>query len=401
MKDNDMKRILIPVISLFLGALLFIEGCGKMVVGSSDEYARVAEVSYITGEAAVFSGDGKEGLAAFKGMSLKQGDRMTTGSGASVKLDLDGGMEVILSENTTVEMSELKAFADSNTATAIKLDAGAVWADVRKKLETGSSFEIETPTAVMGVRGTKFSVVTGDGVSNVAVIEGKVEVSMEAEVAGIDGNITTHRLTAMVGKQEQLRVTPGIRSEEDFKIEPVTVDALDPFTLGIVRELEETRPDLFEGALREQLENLPEEDANVEKPSTSETPKAEPGPEETPAVESGGSPLPTVTPSDAAPDISLPEGYPEDLVPIIDGSELFLGQSSDGQFQLAFYTEKSLDEAFQYYEKIMLYYDNYSSGRNESSFSLSGEKDGYYVSVGGTMAGEGQAGVNLYISVSE
>lgn len=60
---------------------------------------------------------------------------------------------------------------------SLRVILGTLWASVTKRITPGSQFEVETPAAVAGVRGTKFEVsVAPTGATTVYVEEGVVEV---------------------------------------------------------------------------------------------------------------------------------------------------------------------------------------------------------------------------------
>jgi len=63
-------------------------------------------------------------------------------------------------------------------STRFELNTGNLWAWIKRHLERSTDYSIETPAAVLGVRGTKFMASVKGGEANVAVIEGSVSVMM-------------------------------------------------------------------------------------------------------------------------------------------------------------------------------------------------------------------------------
>jgi hypothetical protein len=91
---------------------------------------------------------------------------------------LSDGSALELFEDTRVEVCDSRA-TESGINTAI-LYLGRIWATIAKDPYDRTAFEIETPTAVAGVRGTEFSMAVGiDGATRVGVDHGLVEVSSD------------------------------------------------------------------------------------------------------------------------------------------------------------------------------------------------------------------------------
>jgi hypothetical protein len=113
---------------------------------------------------------------------LKSGQAL--GPGATVKTGVDGQVDLFLGENgpdvhlfdsTTVGLDRLnieRTGTDSVVETQLNLSSGTIRGDVRK-LAAASKYEVKTPNAVVGIRGTKYQI-SANGV--VHVIEGSVVV---------------------------------------------------------------------------------------------------------------------------------------------------------------------------------------------------------------------------------
>ena len=88
-----------------------------------------------------------------KGTVLNAGDVIETQAGASVVLELSDGSLLEVDENTKVDMAELAQTATGARLSLVKL----MWGHIRAKLssghqQAGSSFDIETPNALVGVK---------------------------------------------------------------------------------------------------------------------------------------------------------------------------------------------------------------------------------------------------------
>jgi hypothetical protein len=107
------------------------------------------------------------------------GDVLKTGDNARVDLHWvdDTRMRIGPNSRVTVLKSHYNTAAKADTQ-MFKLDLGRVWIRILKVLSQKSKFEIITPSATAGVRGTIFSVEVGpDGKTMVSVKEGKVALS--------------------------------------------------------------------------------------------------------------------------------------------------------------------------------------------------------------------------------
>ena len=95
------------------------------------------------------------------GMILHQGDAIMTAADGWAVLNLDKGKtaSIEIKKNTRLSLSKLKE-DDANGAknTLLNLAIGKILIKVQKLRKESSKFEVKTPTSIIGVRGTKFSV---------------------------------------------------------------------------------------------------------------------------------------------------------------------------------------------------------------------------------------------------
>jgi hypothetical protein len=178
------------------------------------------------------------GVAALRGSaapnSLQAGDpvqpgaTIATGRGGSVVLELADGSILRIPQQTEVQLqSSLKSYDGSGYINMLRLIGGRVETQV-KKLGGTSRFEISTPTAAAGVRGTDFRVsydVTSQRTRS-EVLEGGVAFSGAAasgndkastvmlaagtgSIAGRDGKPTTP--SALLGAPEFAALDPALQ----------------------------------------------------------------------------------------------------------------------------------------------------------------------------------------------
>ena len=142
-------------------------------VGSLFSQAGTKAVVEVVGGKAQYK-SGEQVLPITKGMTLKQGETVLTGSGQLVILRLDNGGQLVVYQNS--EMT-LKSKDDDPAKSILDLPTGFLWVRV-PKLKRDSSLQVDMPAASAGIRGTAFSASVPEGKeSQVCVCEGEVKVS--------------------------------------------------------------------------------------------------------------------------------------------------------------------------------------------------------------------------------
>lgn len=126
-----------------------------------------------------------------EGQLLNSGDKIRTGAHGAVSIMFAGGTVARLDAGTTVEIRAVSARgwtkgavrspdgAQANRTLAARLyqSAGRIWVHVVRRVNSVLSFEVETPAAVAGVRGTIFTVAVASQIrTTVSVWEGVVDV---------------------------------------------------------------------------------------------------------------------------------------------------------------------------------------------------------------------------------
>lgn len=118
-----------------------------------------------------------------RGAKLYQGDMIKTKDTSKFEAKLRDGSMLRLGANSQLELQNLsfdRSQPRKKKKVRTKLFFGRVWASVTSLFGSDSSFEVETPNAVAGVRGTKFTATTAEsGDTTVRVYSGKVLVSNE------------------------------------------------------------------------------------------------------------------------------------------------------------------------------------------------------------------------------
>lgn len=146
---------LISVI-LILGLVL-----GVTTLGLAENVKRVASIMEFQGTVEVKMGKA-QWQAAQKGMILNSGDMLRTKKNSFVLLNVDGKAEtatVEVKENGQLKLGELLENKKEGTQTTLlDLSLGSILIKAKKLHSEKSKFEVKTPTSIVAVRGTTFSV---------------------------------------------------------------------------------------------------------------------------------------------------------------------------------------------------------------------------------------------------
>lgn len=228
-----MKKLSIA----FLVLLVF--SCKEKPTPPAQATPHAVAVVFVSGQNAnIVNASGT--VKAKKGALVSQNDRIITGAKSIVDLLLPNRIVVRVDQNTTVEMRTLTTSADGAQNDKLYLQRGLVFAKVAK-LGIHSSFAIQTPTVVAGVRGTEFMTSSDDkGGGKVAVTEGRVAVQSGA---------AEHAINA--GEQAQV---DGSGSVSSGKIDASTLEQMKQFTT--VADARAQQQQMLEDAIRFQKEAL-------------------------------------------------------------------------------------------------------------------------------------------------
>ncbi|MBN3522787.1 FecR domain-containing protein [Paenibacillus apiarius] len=207
-----MKRIAACSLAF---VFLFVTFIGPGVAKAADKAVRVALVKEWKGSVTVTKSGGVKPLQVFKKMSINQGDRIETGPKSRVVLQLAGnGEEDELTIGADADVSFTELNDKDGVKTRIGVLAGSVFAKVKSITGADDRFELETPTAVMAVRGTQFGVYVHPrfGWTQLNVAAGVVQAEYVAPTE-LGGN---NRQAAAVNNLEN-------RAQKDGKSEPSLV----------------------------------------------------------------------------------------------------------------------------------------------------------------------------------
>jgi len=239
---------------MLLGSVVF-----PALPAYSADTTRAAKIVDFFGEVKIKKAGGEKTFSAFKGMGLTQGDGINTDKGAWVILELDGDKEIKIAEKTQITINEFLQSDNGVESSSFQLRSGEIWSNIKNELSPGSKYEIRTPTAVMGVRGTRFSTNYQEGKIQVNVISGKVVVNLSIMVTHPDGTEDWEQAEVELDPNKVFSWDVNAENLADYKVEELSLDKLDLFTLEILSDLANEEPDSLWGLLESDLESLIEQ----------------------------------------------------------------------------------------------------------------------------------------------
>ncbi|MGM0411520.1 MAG: FecR family protein [Bacillota bacterium] len=171
-----MKKIIISmIIILFISTTIiypvFSEDNYKITVLEVKGEAKYLEKNIITD---IFSNI--FWLDLNKGDTLKKGDKIKTSENTKVEIYFSNNSYLKIDENTQLTIEENKN-TEKGIASSVEVKEGKVWTRVKDAWQRLTKFEVITPSAVAGVKGTSFSVEVNKDKSILSVNKGSVEFS--------------------------------------------------------------------------------------------------------------------------------------------------------------------------------------------------------------------------------
>ncbi|UCD21647.1 MAG: tandem-95 repeat protein [Chloroflexota bacterium] len=119
-------------------------------------------LSVTEGEVYVMKEGTDDWVNAGMGVELTVGDGVKTGGNSSAEIAFFDGSTMELQAGTEIKILSLDIVCDTSVSTiTLEQTIGTTISRVTKLLDPGSSYEIETPTGVAGVRGTTVKVTVG------------------------------------------------------------------------------------------------------------------------------------------------------------------------------------------------------------------------------------------------
>jgi len=161
------------VLTLLVSSLLF-----SAIPSFAQDAQTYAVVVYVQGSVQITKPNGQTELATL-GTVVGEKDQLITGESSQARVRLYDRSLLRLGANSHARMEQLRYPEDGEKKeVSIQLTLGRLWASVTKLLTPDSHFEIQTASAIAGVRGTKLEAATSsDGkTAHVSCLEGSVKV---------------------------------------------------------------------------------------------------------------------------------------------------------------------------------------------------------------------------------
>ena len=172
----------------------------KLVVGKTLNIP-LRMISAVPSTAKVISASGDvqvQGAPVTTGATVGEGGKFQTGANSSAVLELADGSRVTVLPNTLAELVTSRGYATRDAAVSasstwfsglIRLVQGGLDTAATQGARRATPLQIQTPTSLVGVRGTQFRVAFEDPAINSArteVVEGKVRADNTAQQSGAD-----------------------------------------------------------------------------------------------------------------------------------------------------------------------------------------------------------------------
>ena len=192
---------------------LFSSGClvclvaflalSQVCFAKQDTLGRITSLS---GDAEVKRAKKTEWIKAELAMPVYFGDHVKTLEDGNITITFHDESLMTVHPNTHVALNTIISPLEKKNS--VLLFFGRIWNKVRRKIVQMRGYEVQTPTAVLGVRGTEFEAGSyEDGTTLVRVASGGVMVDSEEEKSTVYEN---------EGAQVSIR-TKTIKTETDFR----------------------------------------------------------------------------------------------------------------------------------------------------------------------------------------
>lgn len=149
-------------------------------------------VAFTRGDVRYFRTEGGDGRQLRTGDSLEEGGRVETGEDGAVEVRFTDGSSFLLKPNSVLSLVRSREKGDGFVFRDLFLQAGRVVSRIRKATGREQRYNIRTPAAVAGARGTEFRVsVDAEETTRSEVLAGAVAVeALDREVRVHEGEGT-------------------------------------------------------------------------------------------------------------------------------------------------------------------------------------------------------------------
>ncbi len=205
--------------SMFLFAILL----AIPILGSDASAQEIGKVSSATGAGEVRTSAGRVALAA--GMRISVGDVVSTAADSKAQLLFDDGTKIVVGPGSRLVVDEILMQSGSKAERFAVSAVGGTFRFITGK-SAKSAYQISTPTATMGIRGTAFDFsVREKQATNLVLFKGQVQMcGRNGQCAEIKGRCT---LVTLEGKGQ----FSGFSGEDKLEAKDNVIVADFPFVL--------------------------------------------------------------------------------------------------------------------------------------------------------------------------
>jgi hypothetical protein len=202
---NNMKK----VISFSAFLVMWLPTIVSGQTNNNDPTSSIPTLESIEGATSLtVTNQNGETRQAMAGEQIQIGDTLATGSDLAIRISYNSGSEILVGLNSQITIQ------DDNTTPVIELQNGEIRSMIAKAPQQNPniphSFLIRTRSAMIGVRGTDFTVLQGPDDSEIHTLSGLVDVGNDREAlrTGNSESISPGYFT---------HVRPGQRAEKSKK----------------------------------------------------------------------------------------------------------------------------------------------------------------------------------------
>ena len=186
---------------LFAILLFFLSGPYFDTLAQAD--SRKCVIKTMVGTVKIRRGGTINWVDARPRMALKERDAVRTFIESEAELETTEGSLINVGENSTIELARYREKEEVRT-TRLKIMNGKLLSNVKKLVNTKSSFDFETPTATASIRGTLVSFDVSKEHTRVKVFSGKVLVVPQGAKQGTE--LKENQMTTVVKGQKDVKV---------------------------------------------------------------------------------------------------------------------------------------------------------------------------------------------------
>lgn len=202
-----MKKTKLIISLAVLISLTFI-----MDAYGADKPLPTAFIASMSGKVQIWLNSDDNWSDAKTGLVLEEGDKIKTGSDSEAVLQWGNGHKLKVYALSIINIDQLSA-KGTTEKTGLSIEEGKIFAKANKLKSDNSSFQVATPTAVAGVRGTQFLIDVTEGASTIALLEGTLDIVSDSVEMILEENMQIMFDMDMETAPQAEGLDPSLKSE--------------------------------------------------------------------------------------------------------------------------------------------------------------------------------------------